>query len=212
MDGSRFDDLARRLAAGRSRRQVLAAIGAGLSAVLTGGLRMERGDAAGCGKGGAGCSDRRKCCGGLTCLNGTCCPETQVCGGACCPAGYTCQGGACAAAGSGTPGGCPSNQARCNGACTDLTTTTNCGACGQVCSAPANATATCDGGHCGFACNAGYQLCDGVCTDVTTTANCGACGRVCSAPDKRIRDLRRVKLRLHLRRRLQPVRWRVLSE
>lgn len=41
---------------------------------------------------------------------------------------------------------------------TDLTDTANCGACGNVCSAPENATATCGEAGCGFSCNEGFEL------------------------------------------------------
>ncbi len=53
-------------------------------------------------------------------------------------------------------GGC------CHGTCTDLGTTTNCGACGHQCAA-------------------GQGCCGGTCTDLNTTQNCGACGHTCSA-------------------------------
>jgi len=39
----------------------------------------------------------------------------------------------------------------------DYNSTAHCGACGHACSAPANATATCSEGTCGFTCNEGYE-------------------------------------------------------
>jgi cysteine-rich repeat protein len=58
-----------------------------------------------------------------------------------------------------------------NGCETDLTTLTNCGACGTQCSAPANASAICNSAGCGFHCNLGYSLSGGMC--VSTAASCG---------------------------------------
>lgn len=62
----------------------------------------------------------------------------------------------------------------------------NCGRCGQTC-APANATAVCSSGVCGYsACAAGFADCDrnsanGCETSLTTNAShCGACGNACS--------------------------------
>ena len=110
-----------------------------------------------------------------TCINGKCgwaCNSGYTkCVNACCPAGYGC----------------------CNDVCTPLNTTDNCGGCGNVCrpSGPANSTATCINGQCGWVCNSGYTkcvnaccppgygCCNGVCTPLNTTDNCGACGRVC---------------------------------
>jgi hypothetical protein len=43
---------------------------------------------------------------------------------------------------------------------TDLTDTGNCGACGNACTAPENATASCTDGACGFSCNDGFELND----------------------------------------------------
>lgn len=69
---------------------------------------------------------------------------------------------------------------------TQLGTTTNCMTCGDRCTAPTAATATCDFDlGCDWACNAGYENCDTVdgngCeinTD-TDTMHCGDCSTVC---------------------------------
>jgi hypothetical protein len=65
--------------------------------------------------------------------------------------------------------------------------TSNCGACGHLCSF-ANATAACLNGQCGIAsCNAGFADCnmnpaDGCEVNTRTDKNnCGACGKVCGA-------------------------------
>ncbi|MEO7483061.1 MAG: hypothetical protein ABIT81_04830 [Ferruginibacter sp.] len=98
-----------------------------------------------------------------TCINSTC--------GINCNSGY---------------GNCDNNNA--NGCETNLTNNlANCGACGNVCSAGANSSATCTSGVCGLVCNAGFGNCDnnnanGCETSLSNNmANCGACGNVCSA-------------------------------
>ncbi len=53
-------------------------------------------------------------------------------------------------------GGC------CHGTCTNLSTTSNCGACGHTCAS-------------------GQGCCGGTCTDLTTPQNCGTCGHACGA-------------------------------
>jgi hypothetical protein len=64
---------------------------------------------------------------------------------------------------------------------------TSCGRCGNACTAPANATATCAAGACGFACNAGFADCNAMAADgceVNTQSDraaCGTCGRACAA-------------------------------
>jgi hypothetical protein len=54
----------------------------------------------------------------------------------------------------------------------------NCGACGTVCMAPANAIGTCSDGMCGFECAPGYDLCNGRC--FFTDNNVSFCGRACT--------------------------------
>jgi hypothetical protein len=63
---------------------------------------------------------------------------------------------------------------------------THCGRCGNACSAPANARATCAAGACGFACEPGFADCDGVAANgcevntATDRAHCGACRAACA--------------------------------
>ncbi|MDP3275778.1 MAG: hypothetical protein Q8Q09_11320 [Deltaproteobacteria bacterium] len=72
-----------------------------------------------------------------------------------------------------------------NGCETSVSTISNCGACGTVCSF-ANATPTCTAGACGFSvCRSGFADCDrnlanGCETPINTTSNCGACGVACN--------------------------------
>jgi len=80
---------------------------------------------------------------------------------------------------------CKAPRGRCGrgaqAVCTDLgTDVLNCGACGNSCPAPAHGWATCDGGTCGFACEAGHVACGGACVDLGSDPNnCGTCGHVC---------------------------------
>src|SRR5690349_18356494 len=75
-------------------------------------------------------------------------------------------------------GSCPMGTASCNGVCTDVfNDPNNCGACGNVCMAPA----TCQFGSCQIACPPGTANCNGVCTDVFSDPNnCGGCGVQCA--------------------------------
>jgi hypothetical protein len=69
----------------------------------------------------------------------------------------------------------------------------NCGACGNVCTAPANAAPACLNGQCLFNCSSGFhrsdglccpssqENCGGQCTNMGTDQNCSACGDNCAA-------------------------------
>jgi hypothetical protein len=139
-----------------------------------------------------------------------------ICGNVC-ASGQSCIGGACTGGGgtiscttsaqcpaeaNAGPGTCSSNICiyACNSGFNDCdhnvnngceTNTANnlnnCGACGQVCVPPPNASAICAQGGCAVgACNAGFGDCNGVLADGcetnlnTSAANCGACGNVCT--------------------------------
>lgn len=72
--------------------------------------------------------------------------------------------------------------------CDALTATdpNNCGACGAVCPARANALPVCTSGHCGLSCVPGFGDCNGVAMDgceanfSSTLAHCGGCGMACA--------------------------------
>ena len=80
---------------------------------------------------------------------------------------------------------CPKPRTSCgtgkDKVCVDLATdAANCGVCANACTAPANATATCVSGTCGFECTQGLTACGGACVDlVTDVTNCGTCGNAC---------------------------------
>jgi len=91
MDGHRFDDLTRSLAAGTSRRRVLKGLAGGVGATLATALALRPGSAQNCQRQQQRCGGNSgSCCSGLFCV-----PDTYVRSGGraganrCCPAGTT---------------------------------------------------------------------------------------------------------------------------
>ncbi|MBL8684522.1 MAG: hypothetical protein JNK05_35435 [Myxococcales bacterium] len=96
----------------------------------------------------------------------------------------TCTGGFCGFT-------CNAGLENCDGNPTNgcETNTTNnpmhCSGCGLICASRPNATATCTGSTCGFACNSTFRNCNGLLNDgceadtASDAANCGMCGRAC---------------------------------
>ncbi|TAK25189.1 MAG: hypothetical protein EPO40_22715 [Myxococcaceae bacterium] len=157
-----------------------------------------------CGRCGGACGA------GLTCTDGTCaltgCPSGQTrcsgtcvdlnanvaqcgaCGRACSLPNATpaCTSGSCVVATcSAGFGDCDGSAA--NGCETDTrTTTSSCGACGNICPVPQNSIPACVGGSCGIFCATGFGSCDGSNANgcevslTSSNAHCGACGRACS--------------------------------
>lgn len=165
MDPNRFDAIARQLGKARSRRGMLKALGAAtLSAVGLAG-----------GNPGATAAP-----GG----NSTC---AHFCTTVFPPGPGRGQCVSDAAHGTGSCYACGANPANyCNGACTDvMSDPNNCGGCDKVCSAPANATATCTNGVCNHtstdACDGGLTSCSDGCVDTSgDPTNCGGCGNQCT--------------------------------
>lgn len=61
---------------------------------------------------------------------------------------------------------CPAQLTTCGGACVDVTISVeHCGGCNKPCTAPTNATATCDNSQCGYECNGGYEACSTGCCE-----------------------------------------------
>lgn len=140
-----------------------------------------------------GCSPTQPCPTGQMCCTDACIDtntNSANCGGCAMAcdvpnAEPTCTMGRCAVGRcSGSFGDCDGNAM--NGCETDTQSSVNhCGRCGNPCSAPANATATCADGVCGFRCNDGFADCnmnanDGCEVDVrNTVSDCGRCGNAC---------------------------------
>ncbi len=87
--------------------------------------------------------------------------------------------------GDGGDGGCPGTFLACgDGSCVDPSTTSNCGACGNVCSGATYLCAPTDGVYsCSSMCptNAPVPCNGGTCTDIGNDPNnCGGCGNVCT--------------------------------
>lgn len=92
---------------------------------------------------------------------------------------------------AGQPGAttCPTGMVSCGPAgCTNLAgDVRNCGTCGRVCPAAANANNVCTAGTCGISCRQGFANCNGNAADgceanlAASVSSCGACGRVCAA-------------------------------
>ena len=79
-----------------------------------------------------------------------------------------------------TPPQCSTGQTLCNNACVYLGTGTNCGGCGQACSAGAICGFTGSVASCG--CPTFDQQCNGNCTDLKIDPNnCGVCGNACQS-------------------------------
>ena len=140
-------------------------------------------------------SDRRDCNGMVTdgCETNTNTTATACggCGMACSTnhVSPTCTGGACTGTCATGFADCDGNR-RTNGCELPVSAdVNNCGACGNVCPARANATTNCAARACGFTCNAGFGNCDGVATNGcevnlnTTASRCGGCGIACASDE-----------------------------
>ena len=168
MDGKRFDDLARAIGAGISRRRLVLG-GLGIAGVSIAGGNAATG-AARCKVGGRVCT-----------RNGQCCSSAcQRITGNATRARYVC--------------GCTDGKTLCGSRCVDLASDRgNCGGCGKRCSA----ASTCVAGSCYVAptptstpiptstptppCPAGEKWCGSACVELGTDTNCTDCGVICSS-------------------------------
>ena len=166
-----FDDMAKALASGLTRRRALRRVGGGLAGALLGSLGLGR--AWGQAPTPKNCADYCKNFLGIRPgggdAYGKCVSNCATCldGG-----GTACGADACCAAGQGC----------CNGSCTDLTTTSNCGECGRVCPADDCRAATCTNGICGTTpTNEGGSCYNGVgtCHNGVCGGGGGVCGEFC---------------------------------
>ena len=126
---------------------------------------------------GAPCADGAECASGF-CVDGVCC--NGACAGGCEACNVAGQEGMCV--------GCAGATTCCGETCIDLASDpNNCGGCGAVCPAGANAAeVVCAASTCAITtCAAGFADCDGDAangceTVLGTDANCGACGDACT--------------------------------
>jgi hypothetical protein len=198
MDGHRFDEITRGIAAGCTRRGVLKALaGAALGAAGLAGVGGA--EAAGCkppntkcgkGKQAQCCTSTQTCtggqcvasnrCAGVVCVAsdqchvaGDCVPATGVCSNPPQADGAACLGGQCSG-GQCVTAACPSDQTQCSDGCRSLATdANNCGACGNVCP-----NGSCSSGSCDRADSCSLYVHPSECTASAdfTDLNAGPCG------------------------------------
>jgi hypothetical protein len=164
MDASRIDALSRALAAGPSRRSVIAGLVGSVLSLASSSVdsktrrscRPPCGECERCHRGR--CHTTRH---GKHCTHGHCRPITD---GTACSGGGTCQDGLCV---------CPGGLTRCDATCVDLTNDPrNCGSCGQRC----QINGVCAAGACGClndpscAANPGASCCP-----ASTGGGCASC-------------------------------------
>ena len=205
MDGRTFDDMVKALAAGASRRRVLAGFaGAALGAIGLSGVRA---------------AQQTSNCAAITCLTDSDCCEN--CGGICVPAGTPCSDDLC-----GDPGAVPCNQVLCGpdeyccnescsicapigGGCTEQFCGEPCGSvtcgveeycCNSSCSICAPIGGSCTEHACGepcgvgvtcrpdeFCCNESCGICapiGGACAQQFCGEECPGAGQPCDAADR----------------------------
>ena len=178
--GHSFDQLARELADGTlSRRRALRMMGA----ALVGGVLASV-------PGVAWAAKPAPCPPGVQKCGKACCPDaTFICaqGKCACPTGTTRIGNTCCqnAQVCGSNCGCQTGEGCCNGVCTDLSTTINCGACGNACTTGQS----CENQTCVTNCPPGQEVCNGACVP---TCDPGLvrdqlCDCVCSDPQNQVR-------------------------
>lgn len=132
MDLGRFNDVAREIAVGASRRQALKLLGSGIAGGFLALSGVKQAEAADCTRAGKKCQKSKECCAGLACMNGRCvtaagpaflvcvchdnteidlCVPNDVCNTG--PGQDVFCGPACAAHGGEAATGCLANDSRC---------------------------------------------------------------------------------------------------
>ncbi|MFN7135038.1 MAG: hypothetical protein ACK4N5_23380, partial [Myxococcales bacterium] len=107
--------------------------------------------------------------------------DCGVCGRACEEPTPFCSDGTSGYACASGCGGATST--RCGTRCLDARSDpASCGACDNACPAPANASALCENGACGFRCNPGFHRCGDTCVSDTDVAHCGSACAPCAPP------------------------------
>jgi hypothetical protein len=133
------------------------------------------------------------CSGGLVSCDGACVDTRSsvahcgVCGNACAAragATATCTAGRCAWTCRSGSGDCDGDAT--NGCETSLTSTSNCGACGNACRVTGSGIARCASGACAVTCLSGTADCDANVVNgcevntLSSAQHCGACNRPCA--------------------------------
>lgn len=114
-----------------------------------------------------------------------CSPNYKKCGSGCIPSTGCCMNSDCAQPDNGSAVcnsttnmcviSCNTNYVDCGGLCKPITNVDSCGPSCTACTAPTNATPTCNGTSCDFTCNSGYLRSGNSCVA------CGAEGQTCCA-------------------------------
>lgn len=184
MDSEHFDNLSRRLATPRSRREVLGVLGAAVAGLLAGGAASAAPKAdkpSKCYGGGSHCTNARQCCSGI-CTNRQCEPEIapECVTATDCPGidtecqMRTCSGGFCGTENTVAETPCSSGVCDGNGQCVECVTGTDCasGVCTNSQCEPEVAPDCATDADC-----ADGEVCQGdVCVTVSECVDCGSCG------------------------------------
>lgn len=117
---------------------------------------------------GQACSPCQEPTGGTATCDGTSC-------GALCPDGEQLCAGECIEDSRSCTGTCPNGSHDCSGLCASNEDVTSCGSSCNPCPVPANATATCNGDVCGFACESGFKPCGDGCIHVDSCCEDAEC-------------------------------------
>jgi hypothetical protein len=118
---------------------------------------------------GAACSPCSGPTGGGASCDGSSCKPT-------CPTGQKVCFDKCIAANAACTGQCTAGTHNCNDFCVADDAATACGTSCLTCPVPANSTASCSGGTCGFTCKANYKKCGSTCIANSACCTANDCG------------------------------------